>query len=65
MQMLEERDEWSAVKPGPEGGREGGGTPAGVSMVRPGPAKSLTYRAGLRPEFDLGNTIRAPREQES
>ena len=48
-----------------EGGREGGGTPAGVSMVRPDPAKSLTYRAGLRPEFDLWNTIRAPRERES
>ena len=48
-----------------EGGREGGGTPAGVSMVRPGPAKSLTYRAGLRPEFDLEKKIRAPREPES
>ena len=63
MQMLGQRDEWSTVKPG--AGQGQGGTPDGVSMVRTDPAKSLTYRAGLRPEFDLGNKIRAPRERES
>ena len=60
MQMLEQRDEWSAVKPGPGGDR-------GHQMVFQwsDPAKSLTYRAGLRPEFDLEKKIRAPRERES
>ena len=58
--MLEQRDEWSAVKPGPGGDR-------GHQMVFQwsDPAKSLTYRAGLRPEFDLEKKIRAPRERES
>ena len=59
MQMLEQRDEWSAaVKPGP--GERGVG---GHQMVFQwsDPAKSLTYRAGLRPEFDLEKKIRAPR----
>ena len=62
MQMLEQRDEWSAVKPGPGGGRGG----RGQQMVFQwsDPAKSLTYRAGLRPEFDLEKKIRAPRERE-
>ena len=43
MQMLEQRDEWSAVKPGPGGGR-------GHQMVFQwsDPARSLTYRAGVR-----------------
>ena len=58
MQMLEQRDEWSAIKPWPGGGDTrwcfNGQTPA----------KSLTYRAGLPPEFDLEKKIRAPRERE-
>ena len=52
MQMLEQRDEWSSVKPG-------GGAPDGVSMVRPGQVIDIQ---GRRPQFDLekNQKIRAP-----
>ena len=59
MQMLGQRDEWSTVKPGVGQGQ--GGTPDGVSMVRPGQVINIQSR---RPEFDLGKKIRAPRERE-
>ena len=62
MQMLGQRDEWSTVKPGAGPGAGQGGTPDGVSMVRPGQVINIQSR---RPEFDLGKKIRAPRERES
>ena len=60
MQMLGQRDEWSTVKP--RAGAGAGGTPDGVSMVRPGQVINIQSR---RPEFDLEKKIRAPREKES